>query len=828
MNQNLLLIVTFDKTMRKLTKKIFSGLNDRQNVSPTNIEKYPEVEHPTQIVVPVQSSHSAAVSALTAASDDDSPTTTLRTVASSTVSKPPPIITSAKLPISYPRFLPSELPMDIHLQFLKIPSFGTAYDADNKPYTVYCLEVRSTMTMPSTWTVFRRFSQFCRLRQTLQDVDNIKLPELPPRSHEFSVDQTVIRKRQLESWLFTIVEMHLSTPGMEPLIQNDKMRRFMTDNFNVEPLSFTITYASPRRSISDLSIANTPSSPGGSKVSIHDFNVVTTIGKGAFGQVFLVKSKRNPGDLYALKSIRRKDIVHQRQYEIIERERRIMEQLHCPFIVELHYVLKTKESLFFVLDYCAGGELLFHLARLGHFPERMARFYCAELCLALEYLHDRDIVYRDLKPENILLSGQGHVKLVDFGLARSGVPSYKEGARTYCGTEQYLAPEVLDRREYGKAIDWWALGMILFEMLTGLPPWYNADNRHEVFAGIRYGVLKFPRYISRMTALFIQALLTRDVSRRLGSMRGSREVKEHPYFHSIDWIEMEELQVIPPMVPCTSPQDVQCAKNFEDEFKSLPVNSFCSWDELVDIPDNIDFSCEESCAGGRNIMLQVDEEVDEDRDDEPTHAREELAAYSNEHSDSKCFMSDSIGSRQFSDRGLFAPPSPAYSFMSSSSTAVPMFSASESLSSTQDYSLSSYGVDATLARTPSISQSKCVAKTSAPSSVSCSGGETKKIKDYKHHKSLQQYDDSCDTQQYSGRCSEDYVDHESREEHSGVLWSMAQDTSSSTGKNSVCQDYSECDNESEGNIVLPSRKSGSGFTLSPQIIQNKFQQFLRL
>lgn len=589
--------------MRKLTKKLFSTIGSERKITAT--------EHDAARDAPLQQEHEvkpAAVAALLSAdSDDESPTTSLRKVPS-LFAKPPQINTSSNS--SYPRYLPSEIPAEGFLQFMRMPSFGTSLDDDNKPYTVYCLEVRSTLTMPFTWTVYRRFSQFCRLRQSLQDYEGIKLPELPPRQHEYSHEQTINRKRLLEEWLHSLIEMHLKTPGMEPLIHNAHVRRFLTENFNMEPASFAHRYSSPRQIPSNHSLLSTPASPGGSKVSIHDFNVVTTIGKGAFGQVFLVKSKRDVTQLYAMKSFRRKDMKRDRQYDIIEKERKIMEGLHCPFIVELQFVLKTKESLFFVLDYCAGGELLFHLSRLGRFPERMAKFYCAELCLALEYLHERDIMYRDLKPENILLSAQGHVKLVDFGLAKGQVSSYVTGARTYCGTEQYLAPEVLDRQDYGKAVDWWALGMILYEMLTGLPPWYNADNQHEVFAGIRYGVLKFPRYISRLSALMVQALLCREPHRRLGSGHGgTSDVKEHAYFHDIDWIDLAELQIPPPIVPCASPHDVHSAKNFEEEFKRMSVDAFCHWDELVDEPD------EHEALPPMKTRLQPTKEHDETDED---------------------------------------------------------------------------------------------------------------------------------------------------------------------------------------------------------------------
>lgn len=148
-----------------------------------------------------------------------------------------------------------------------------------------------------------------------------------------------------------------------------------------------------------------------------------------------------------------------------------------PFIARMHSAFQDHSTLFFVLDYCAGGELFFHLSRLKCFTEPMARFYAAEITLAIDHIHGLNVVYRDLKPENILLGQDGHVKLVDFGLAKENVFDYDQGANSFCGTYEYLAPEVLARKGHGKAVDWWNLGMVLFEMLTGLPPWYTKEQK---------------------------------------------------------------------------------------------------------------------------------------------------------------------------------------------------------------------------------------------------------------------------------------------------------------------------------------------------------------
>jgi len=203
-------------------------------------------------------------------------------------------------------------------------------------------------------------------------------------------------------------------------------------------------------------------------------------------------------------------------------------------------------------------------------PDHMARFYAAEISLALDTMHQHGVVYRDLKPENILLDGEGHIKLADFGLAKEGVLSAAEGAHSLCGTPEYLSPEVLDRQGHGTAVDWWNLGMVLYEMLTGLPPWYTTD-REKLFDRLRNAPLKFPFYVSRPAASLIQALLNRNPVQRLGS-GGGVEVRTHGFFSTIDWDALYNREIPPPFNPCRN-QDIQATDNFEKEFTNMPVLS---------------------------------------------------------------------------------------------------------------------------------------------------------------------------------------------------------------------------------------------------------------
>merc|ERR1711865_611409 len=183
-------------------------------------------------------------------------------------------------------------------------------------------------------------------------------------------------------------------------------------------------------------------------------------------------------------------------------------------IVSLNYAFQTPKKLYMVLEYCAGGELFFHLSRAGRFSEGRCKFYASEILLGLEYLHSLDIIYRDLKPENLLLDSEGHAKITDFGLSKEGI-SDNVSARTMCGTPEYLAPEILDKRGHGKAVDWYSLGALIYEMLTGLPPYYTRD-REKLFERIRRGDLSYPSYVTPVAKSLLQSLLYADPNRRLG------------------------------------------------------------------------------------------------------------------------------------------------------------------------------------------------------------------------------------------------------------------------------------------------------------------------
>jgi serum/glucocorticoid-regulated kinase 2 len=267
-------------------------------------------------------------------------------------------------------------------------------------------------------------------------------------------------------------------------------------------------------------------------------------------QVVLCQKRQGAelGTLFAMKILRKTHLVKRRQIERTRTERKVLSVVDHPFIMKLHFAFQTEDKLYLVLDYCPGGELFFHLSRFRRFPERVAKFYAAELLLAIGHLHKRGIIYRDLKPENVLLDAEGHVKLGDFGLAKAGIRHPSEGATSMCGTPEYMAPEVLGQQGHGFCVDYWGLGMLTYEMMTGLPPWYTTD-RAKLFRRLKSAQLEIPTYFSPQAASCVSQLLQRDPRRRLG-VTGIRTAMEHEFFRSINWRALYARRVAAPIHPC--------------------------------------------------------------------------------------------------------------------------------------------------------------------------------------------------------------------------------------------------------------------------------------
>eukprot|EP00457_Paulinella_chromatophora_P008681 gb/GEZN01008722.1/.p1 GENE.gb/GEZN01008722.1/~~gb/GEZN01008722.1/.p1 ORF type:complete len:413 (+),score=72.53 gb/GEZN01008722.1/:56-1294(+) len=299
------------------------------------------------------------------------------------------------------------------------------------------------------------------------------------------------------------------------------------------------------------------------KLTKDDFELLKVVGKGSFGKVMQVR-KKDTGEIYAMKVLKKEQLVARKQVAHTRTERKVLANIDHPFIVSLRYAFQTQAKLYMILDYFTGGELFFHLKKKGRFDEARARFYAAEIALAIACLHTKDIIYRDLKPENVLLDQEGHVRLTDFGLSKESVNGTSL-THTFCGTPEYLAPEIVRGGGYGKPVDWWSLGSLLYEMLTGLPPFYN-PNLQKMYEAILKSPVNMPTHLSPEAKSLLNALLEKDHTKRLGCGKGGvEEVKAHIFFKGIDWGKLIKKQVTPPFIPNVD-DGKESTQNVDQEF----------------------------------------------------------------------------------------------------------------------------------------------------------------------------------------------------------------------------------------------------------------------
>ncbi|KAJ5171368.1 uncharacterized protein N7500_004151 [Penicillium coprophilum] len=306
-------------------------------------------------------------------------------------------------------------------------------------------------------------------------------------------------------------------------------------------------------------------------LKLEDFDLLKVVGKGSFGKVMQVM-KKDTGRIYALKTIRKAHIISRSEVTHTLAERSVLAQINNPFIVPLKFSFQSPEKLYFVLAFVNGGELFHHLQREQRFDINRARFYTAELLCALECLHGFKVIYRDLKPENILLDYTGHIALCDFGLCKLDMKD-EDRTNTFCGTPEYLAPELLLGNGYTKTVDWWTLGVLLYEMLTGLPPFYD-ENTNEMYRKILQEPLTFPSsdIVPPAARDLLTRLLDRDPVRRLGA-NGAAEIKSHHFFANIDWRKLLQRKYEPSFRP--NVVDARDTENFDVEFtREAPQDSY--------------------------------------------------------------------------------------------------------------------------------------------------------------------------------------------------------------------------------------------------------------
>lgn len=277
---------------------------------------------------------------------------------------------------------------------------------------------------------------------------------------------------------------------------------------------------------------------------LDDFEILKTIGTGTFARVTLVRNKDSK-DYHALKILSIHDIVKLKQVEHVKNEKKILQEIQHPFLITLDWFSKDKKFLYMLFPFIVGGELFSYLRSAGRFSSQTTLFYCAEIISALEYLHSLSIIYRDLKPENLILDKTGHLKIIDFGFAKRVV----DKTWTLCGTPEYLAPEIIQSKGHNKAVDWWALGILTYEMLAGYPPFYD-DNPFGIYEKILTGKIEWPRHVDQHARDFIKKLLVCERSKRLGNLKGGAvDVKKHRWLRGVDWDLVEAREMKPPIIP---------------------------------------------------------------------------------------------------------------------------------------------------------------------------------------------------------------------------------------------------------------------------------------
>ncbi|CAD8083000.1 unnamed protein product [Paramecium sonneborni] len=304
------------------------------------------------------------------------------------------------------------------------------------------------------------------------------------------------------------------------------------------------------------------------KVKLGEYDIMNTLGTGSFGRVRLAKQKSN-NKYVALKMLKKIEILRLKQVDHIISEFNILKQIKHPFLIEMSGYTQDERYLYFVLEYIQGGELFTYLRNAGTVQNEEAQFYSAQVVLMFEYLHTKNIVYRDLKPENLLVQQDGYLKLTDFGFAKV----VEDRTYTLCGTPEYLAPEILLNKGHSKPVDWWCLGIFIYEMLAGIDP-FNDEDPMAIYQKILKGKIKFPRNFDNEAKSLVKHLLEQDVTKRFGNLKnGVDDIKQHKWYETLNWKDIINKKIKAQYIPVIQ--------------SDYDTSNFATYPDSTELPDAV-------------------------------------------------------------------------------------------------------------------------------------------------------------------------------------------------------------------------------------------------